>query len=79
MFPSGNTTAGYSYGNHPIKKINLHIHFILGQYLLQENVLLILIRLDFEGSYSQQMLYYDFISFFAIGKYQIIQQINEPS
>ena len=79
MFPSVNTIAGYSYGNHPIKKINLHIHFILGQYLLQENVLLILIRLDFEGSYSQQMLYYDFISFFAIGKYQKIQQINEPS
>ena len=79
MFPSVNTIAGYSYGNHPIKKIHLHIHFILGQYLLQENVLLILIRLNFEGSYSQQMLYYDFISFFAIGKYQKIQQINEPS
>ena len=79
MFPSVNTIAGYSYGNHPIKKIHLHIHFILGQYLLQENVLLILIRLNFEGSYSQQMLYYDFISFLTIGKYQKIQQINEPS
>ena len=79
MLPSVNTTAGYSYGNHPVKKIHLHIHFILGQYLLQENVLLILIRLDFEGSYTQQMLYYDFISFLAIGKYQKIQQINEPS